>query len=708
MAEKPSVFISYSHLDREWKDRFVRHLNVSVKQDHFVQWNDEQIGAGEGWYAKISAAMDTANVGVFLISADFLGSDFILREEVTRLIERRKSEGLHIVPVYLRKCDWEAVGWLAQMQMRPAGDRPVVRGENHVIDDEFADIAKEIRLLLEKTASERSEKRKGALLTSTPDLTRLPQVGEHLFGRERELDLLDGAWADEETNIISLVAWGGVGKSALVKHWLGQMVREKFRGAAKVYGWSFFSQGAREGEASADDFFDKALRWFGEPHPETFQQTERARRLAELIQAERALLILDGLEPLQHPPGPQEGQLKDQAIAELFRLLAWENPGLVAITTRLVVDDIRDLRSTTAPVIELGHLSPQAGAQLLQVLGVKGEQEELEAASREFGGHSLALNLLGAYLRDILDGDVRRRGQVSLLEEDDEQGGQARRIMRSYEQQFGDSPELAVLHIIGLFDRPARRELIEVLRRPPVIEGLNDRLVGQSDPQWKRSLARLRRANLLSEETPDELEAHPLVREHFGARLNAERPEAWRAGHGRLYEHLRDNAKPLPETLAEMAPLFQAMHHGCQAGQHQEALDEVYWARIQRGREGFSWSRLGMFGAILAALAGLFKPPWDKPAPTLTEADQAWILNEAAFALRALGRLREAVVPMQAGLQRRVAQENWRDAAQVANNLSELHLTLGDVAEAIAMAGKSVNHADRSERAFDRFDKRTA
>jgi hypothetical protein len=305
MAEKLSVFISYSHRDTDWKDRFVRHLNVSVKQGHFVQWNDEQIGAGEDWYETISAAMDASGVGVFLISSDFLGSDFILKEEVTRLIERRKSEGLHIVPVYLRKCDWEAVGWLAQMQMRPAGDRPVVRGEDHVIDDEFADIAKEIRLLLEKTANERPEKHKAASLTRPPDLTRLPQVGEHLFGRERELALLDGAWADEETNIISLVAWGGVGKSAMVKHWLGQMAREKFRGAARVYGWSFFSQGAREGEVSADEFFSEALRWFGKPHPEKFQQTERARRLAELIQAGRVLLILDGLEPLQHPPGPQ-------------------------------------------------------------------------------------------------------------------------------------------------------------------------------------------------------------------------------------------------------------------------------------------------------------------------------------------------------------------------------------------------------------------
>ena len=92
-----------------------------------------------------------------------------------------------------------------------------------------------------------------------PTARRLPRVGEHLFGREHELALLDGAWADEETNIISLVAWGGVGKSALVKHWLARMTGDKFRGAGRVYGWSFYSQGTREGEASADQFFAEAL-----------------------------------------------------------------------------------------------------------------------------------------------------------------------------------------------------------------------------------------------------------------------------------------------------------------------------------------------------------------------------------------------------------------------------------------------------------------
>ena len=167
-------------------------------------------------------------------------------------------------------------------------------------------------------------------------------------------------------------------------------------------------------------------------------------------------------------------------------------------------------------------------------------------------------------------------------------------------------------------------------------------------------------------------------------------------GARRLYEHLKANAKELPDTLAEMAPLFQAMHHGCQAGRHEEALHEVYYNRIQRGGEHFNWHKLGAFGADLAALSGLFDSPWDIPVATLTEDAQAFIQYEAAYDLQALGRLREAVAPMRAGLERAVGTEGL-DQRRSASKLSQLHQTLGDVSAAGAMGEASVAYADRSE-----------
>lgn len=88
--------------------------------------------------------------------------------------------------------------------------------------------------------------------------------------------------------------------------------------------------------------------------------------------------------------------------------------------------------------------------------------------------------------------------------------------------------------------------------------------------------------------------------------------------------------------------------------------------------------------------------PWGTPAEELRDVTKARVLNYAAFALRALGRLREAIEPMVASLETNAAARNWKNAAIDANNISELRLALGDIAEAVGTARDSVSHADAS------------
>jgi tetratricopeptide (TPR) repeat protein len=707
MAEPPSLFISYSHVDREWKDKLAVHLGVLAREDRLAVWEDSQIAAGDEWFPTIEQAIRGARVAVLLVSAEFLISNFIYREEIPRLLLGRQTGSLRLIPILVRPCAWKEVEWLANLQMRPVDGREISAGSTYQIEKDFAAIAEEIGKLIGTKPAPRANG-PAVAVSSTVDLSALPATGQYFFGRENELVALDKAWARPSINIVSLVAWGGAGKSALVNHWLGKMELEDYRGADRAFGWSFFSQGTKETETSADEFFKAALAWFGDTPPPAGSSFENGERLAALIQCQRVLLVLDGLEPLQNPPGVESGKVKDPALAELLRHLENHNPGLCLITTRIEVADIADRRETTAPVVDLGRLSTATGSALLTAIGVKGEPEELIEAVEAVEGHALSLNLLGSYIRDILDRNVNRWREAGLLEAARQGDQRALQVMEAYERWFAGRPELAILRILGLFDRPARRELVDVLRRPPVVAGLNDELVNLPENEWRWALARLRQARLIEGETGGVIDAHPLVREHFRERLKAAKPEAWRAGHARLYELLRDSAKPLPDTLAEMAPLFQAMHHGCQAGRHQEALEEVYVRRIQRGGESYNTKKLGAIGAELSAIAGLFEPPWDKPVAVVTEDWQAFILNEAAFDLHALGRLREAVAPMRAGLERYVERENWDYAARVASNLSELHLALGDVAEAVAAGEASVEHADRSGDAFLRVGNRTA
>ena len=204
------------------------------------------------------------------------------------------------------------------------------------------------------------------------------------------------------------------------------------------------------------------------------------------------------------------------------------------------------------------------------------------------------------------------------------------------------------------------------------------------------------------------LDAHPLLREYFAKRLSEQQPEAFRTAHQRLYQHLCETTQEGEQpTLAELQPLYQAVVHGCLAGMEQVACVKVYHDRISRGKEAYVVNKLGALGSDLGAVACFFAQPWSRVSPTLTPADQAWLLNEAAFRLRALGRLGEAVEPMRTGLEMRVKQEVWISAAIIASNLSELELTLGDVAGAVKTGAQSVSYADQSGDADMRMIMRT-
>jgi tetratricopeptide (TPR) repeat protein len=545
-------------------------------------------------------------------------------------------------------------------------------------------------------------------------ISRLPVTGPDLFGRDAELRLLDDAWADRDTNVVTFVAWGGVGKTALVNHWLKRrMALGNYRGAERVFAWSFYSQGTSPRDASADLFIDQALRWFGDEGRTQGSPWRKGERLARLIRQTRTLLVLDGLEPLQHPPGPQEGRLKDAALQTLLVELAAEQPGLCVITTRERVSDLVEFGNGTVVQHNLEKLSPQAGARLLRALGVTGGDDEMEQAAGEYDGHALALTLLGGYLADACDGDVQRRGEIGGLEEDVRHGRHAERVMRAYEKWLGDGTELSVLRLMGLFNRPAEAASVAALRAAPAIPGLTDALQNLREREWQRALAKLRRLKMLittysrvSAVGQDVLDAHPLVREHFKQQLKREHPDAWREANNRLYEHLTRAAEEFPNTVEGMAPLFAAVAHGCAAGRHQETFDAVYKRRVQRGDEYFDLYKLNAFGADLEALISFFDPQEQQPSAALTEDSRTEILSIRGYDLRALGRLKEAAEQMRLALALRVKQKKWKDAAINAGNLSRIYLIIGDLEYALQFSKQGVELADQSGDVHEQMGRR--
>jgi predicted ATPase len=330
-----------------------------------------------------------------------------------------------------------------------------------------------------------------------------------------------------------------------------------------------------------------------------------------------------------------------------LRELAAFNTRLCVITTRTPIADIADHEQTSALRRDLEQLSSEAGAKLLRALGVKGDEAELRSASDEFSSHCLALTLLGSYLTDAYNGDIRCRKEVSEhLGHDVRQGVHARKVMESYQTWFGEGPELSVLRMLGLFDRSADEKVLGALLKSPAIPGITESLTDLSPTEWRTILARLRRARLLAGEDPRDpgcLDTHPLVREYFGKQLRSQRTEAWKECNRRLYNYYRTLVPQLPESFREMESLFLAVICGCNAGLFREVLHEVYIPRIQRGDSCFAANVLGARGPLLAVLVHFFEQGhWGSLVETvvegqsLTAEDQLYVLMQAAAYLTAI------------------------------------------------------------------------
>ena len=727
MSAKPVIFISYSHKDEPDNPRdgevawlsFVRtYLQPAVKHGVFELWDDRSLEGGADWDPEIERKLRECDIFILLVSPHSMASNYIVDREIAVIRERQAAgEDVHFYPLLLTPTPRAGLDKVRDKNLRPRDAKPFSGFSPHDRMQHMSDAADEIAVIAARI-DDRKSKAAPVLTRTQPayvHITGLPETPyERLVGRDGELQRLDDAWADPKTAILSLIAEGGAGKSALVNEWLKRMQAGNYRGADAVLGWSFYSQGTKERATSADEFLNWAVEKL-QVKPTSNNATAKGEAIAEALMSRRALLVLDGVEPLQFGPEGELGRLKDGGLRMLLRRFAATAPGpahgLIVLTSRLEVRDIAGRKDAAAPVLDVEKLSGAAGAALLRDNKVWGADRELAQAAHDFGGHPLALGLLASFLKETQNGDVRRRDHMRALLADTKNPGQdqAARVMESYEKEWLTKlPALhAIMFLMGLFDRPADGGCLQALRREPAIQGFTDEIVKLDDIAWSRDVARLRDVRLLLPVDPsdlDAIDAHPLVREWFGARLKAASEEAWKAAHGRLLEHLRDTTKEGDTpTLAQLAPLYQAIMHGCRAGRHKEVLEKLYKDRICRWKvkpqsnlEYYSMNKLGAFGSDLSAISWFFEKPYRKAVATFSKNDRIVLQHLAVTCLRAQGRFVEAL-QIQNDEVHRLEEEYETSASQklalrLSRSMADLSRTQGLVGQ-IVQAGESAAKA---------------
>lgn len=520
-----------------------------------------------------------------------------------------------------------------------------------------------------------------------PDLSRLPDAGDAPFGRDQNIAELE-AIRRNGARIIAIIAQGGEGKTALLWRWLKQLQGQAWNGAGSVWAWSFYKQGTQT-QTSADECIRAALAHFGHDGAIPKDPHECGRLLARVIAEARGLLVLDGLEPLQDADG---GKIRDPALDALLRHLAPADAGLILITSRVGV------RGPNIANYDLAPLSGADGAELLAHLGVKGSTRALTNAADSFHGHALSLTLLGTYLAETAQGSLANLKRFDVLRADALCGNShAERVLQAYVDWLPPAP-LAILDLIGLFERPASADLMTALRQTP-LAGLNEAVHALAEDEWQKQLNVLRRLRLLlPAEADGAIDTHPLIRAFFRRRRAGS--AAARAGHHCLFDTLCAQAPDQPDTVEAAQPLLHAIAHGCAAGRSQHTLDEVIWRRLLRGDEFYLVDKLGARASYLESVAPFFPQGWDRPAPELTPADQSFLLNEAGSSLRALGRLGDAEKPLRLSLQRKIEGQDWHNASVASQNLGALLMLRGDLAAAQAEWEAGMDQARQSPRSW--------
>lgn len=138
------VFVSYSHKDAKLKEKLLDHLQVIVRLGKVEVWTDDQIAGGDEWRLAIDTAMGNSHVALLLISAGFLSSCFINDVEVPTILERRKQEGLVVIPVILKTCGWKHHPYLSHLQALPKEGKPIGSYKGDRREEAFTEICNEI------------------------------------------------------------------------------------------------------------------------------------------------------------------------------------------------------------------------------------------------------------------------------------------------------------------------------------------------------------------------------------------------------------------------------------------------------------------------------------------------------------------------------------------------------------------------------------
>lgn len=357
-------------------------------------------------------------------------------------------------------------------------------------------------------------------------------------------------------------------------------------------------------------------------------------------------------------------------------------------------------------------LGTAESVRLLKRRGIKGSEQHLQQAAKDFCGSELNIKLLASYLNHWSRSDVRKLDNLPSLQDMSQEGIRTRRLLAAHASKLRHSRELSTLYFLSLFDSTTSLQAIQSILKSMHIGILqrwlkrNDEFIrlfapiaGYKAHHFTRTCENLRSLSLVPVDGQEYLTHYPAVQQFFRQQFRSRHPQAWQSINQMLAQYFNQQCSHYyPQDKDDLRALTMAIKHLCAIGNYQQAFIELYWKRVRREEVAYITRVSHAYDIDLFIITHFFKGSWQQPVQNLATGFKTLLLKWAHEDLMHLGRTREAISVLETLTEQLARQKKWVRAVHSSKLIRQLHLKQGNIQQAIAAGRQSIVYADLSNK----------
>jgi len=376
MEQKYDVFISYAHADAQTEEqkKLVDEIKSSIEQalktvsasgnDPHVFLDSEALGWGDEWSAKICRCIENCRVFVYLLSPNYLKSNYCQREklwwakrEIARGRLNKSTRPIYYITLPEKTGDKQMDRYIKELRICQTDGKPFFNSLDEVRSEVIRDRLESVRdEVIEQVQADKAVS--GSLCTVYPRLSR------YFVGRLQELADLNEACYEKRT-IPVITGPAGAGKSEMAVAYAYAYAENYPEGRFLIP-----MQGVTDWTTAMDKMVEKIRECDVEPSDWGFpgdfaklpsEERLRAARkwLRKRAEQGRLLLVLDNLENLE--------LISDAGLRELSGAADLPDDLRIIATSRL--NETSSIGQNERKFYQVGRLSDKDALELFCLIG---------------------------------------------------------------------------------------------------------------------------------------------------------------------------------------------------------------------------------------------------------------------------------------------------------------------------------------------------